>query len=281
MTWFKREATPKPSAGLKASRIPQGLWVKCENCGEIIYRKEVDRNLDVCPKCHYHFRISALSRIALLLDEGSFEQFDPDLASADPLEFKDSEKYQERLRKAAKKTGLQEAVVSGYGSINGHPVVLAVMDFGFMGGSMGSVVGEKVARAAERAAREKKPFLTIATSGGARMQEGLLSLMQMAKTCAALTRLAEARVPFISILADPTTGGVTASFAMMGDLNIGEPRALIGFAGPRVIKQTIGQELPEGFQRSEFLLEHGQLDLIVSRRELRPTIARLLRFFGR
>jgi acetyl-CoA carboxylase carboxyl transferase subunit beta len=281
MSWFRKDGLQKPSSALKSSRIPQGLWIKCDNCGEIIYRKEVERNLDVCPKCQYHFRISSAARIRLLVDEGSFREFGRNLTSVDPLGFKDKEKYTDRLRESRRKTQLPEAIVTGDSAVGGHQVVLAVMEFAFMGGSMGSVVGEKFARAVERAVEQGRPFISIATSGGARMQEGLLSLMQMAKTCAALTRLAEAGRPYLSILADPTTGGVTASFAMMGDLNIGEPKTLIGFAGPRVIKQTIGQDLPELFQRSEFLLDHGMLDLIVSRKQLRPTVIRLLDFFSR
>ncbi len=281
MAWFKRDGSQKPEAGIKTSRIPEGLWIKCDNCGEIIYRKEIERNLDVCPKCNYHFRISASSRLRLLVDEGSFEAIEETLTSEDPLQFKDRVKYTDRLKQAKEKTGLQEAVIAGTGAVGGHRVVLCVFEFFFMGGSMGSAVGEKITRAMELAAGEGKPLIIISCSGGARMQEGLLSLMQMAKTCAALTRLSEAGMPFISILADPTTGGVTASFAMMGDINIGEPRALIGFAGPRVIKQTIGQDLPDGFQRAEFLLEHGMLDMVVSRKDLRPTIVRLLDFFAR
>jgi acetyl-CoA carboxylase carboxyl transferase subunit beta len=276
--WFKKEGDRKPDPSARSSRIPEGLWIKCDNCGEIIYRKEVDRNLEVCPKCQYHFRISSAARIRVLLDEGSFVPFDEGLMSDDPLGFRDRERYADRLRDAQAKTGMNEAVVTGTGTIGGHPVVVAVMEFAFMGGSMGSVVGEKIARAAERAAAEKKPFITIAASGGARMQEGLLSLMQMAKTCAALERLSRAGVPYLSFMADPTMGGVTASFAMMGDINLGEPRALVGFAGPRVIKQTIGQDLPEGFQRSEFLIEHGMLDMIVSRRKMRETFVRILEF---
>ncbi len=279
MAWFKKETSQRPNPLLKTSRIPEGLWIKCDNCGEIIYRKEVEKNLDVCPKCQYHFRISAAARIRLLVNDGTFQPFDEDLISGDPLGFRDKERYVDRLRESRKKTGMNEAIITGYGSVGDHPVVLAVMEFGFMGGSMGSVVGEKVARAVERAAAERKPFISIATSGGARMQEGLISLMQMAKTCAALTRLSAAGQPFISILADPTTGGVMASFAMMGDVIIGEPKALLGFAGPRVIKQTIGQDLPEGFQRAEFLLAHGMLDMVVSRKNLRLTLIQIISFF--
>ncbi len=265
---------------MKTSRIPEGLWVKCDNCGEIIYRKEVEKNLDVCPKCQYHFRISANARLKLTVDEGSFQEFNENLVGTDPLAFRDRAPYGERLAEAQRKTGQREGVITGHATIGGNPVVMVVFEFGFMGGSMASAVGEKIARAAERAAEENLPLIIIACSGGARMQEGLVSLMQMAKTCAALGRLSEKGLPFISLMADPTTGGVTASFAMMGDITLGEPKALIGFAGPRVIKQTIGQNLPELFQRSEFLLEHGMLDLVVSRKDLRSTLSRLLSFFA-
>jgi acetyl-CoA carboxylase carboxyl transferase subunit beta len=280
MTWFKKDSPSKPVFSRRDSRIPEGLWTKCDNCGEIIYRREVEKNLDVCPKCQYHFRISSAQRIRLLVDEGSFEEFASEVCGGDPLAFRDRERYVDRLTEARRKTGLNEAVVTGRGTIQGQGIILAVLDFFFMGGSMASGVGEKVALAAERAMEENRPLIILSCSGGARMQEGLLSLMQMAKTCAALTRLAQRRLPFISIMADPTTGGVTASFAMMGDINIGEPKALIGFAGPRVIKQTIGQELPDLFQRSEFLLEHGMLDMVVSRKAMRNTLARLLGFFA-
>ena len=234
----------------------------------------------VCPKCRYPFRISARERITSLLDEGSFEEREAGLRSRDPLHFKDTVKYTERLKKARSKTGLEEAVITGLGSIGGHPVSIAVFEFGFMGGSMGSVVGEKLTRAIELAIAKRVPLLIVSASGGARMQEGILSLMQMAKTSAALQRLARERLPYLSLLTDPTTGGVTASFAMLGDVIVAEPRALIGFAGPRVIAETIRQALPEGFQRSEFLLEHGQVDLVVERRELRETLRRLLAFFA-
>jgi len=244
-----------------------------------VYSKEIDRNLKVCPKCDYHFRITARERIELLVDPGTFSEIDSQIQSEDPLGFRDSQKYRDRIKAARKKTGLNDAVVSGICTMDGVKVVMSVFDFFFMGGSMGSVVGEKITRAGEKAIEERCGLIVISSSGGARMQEGTLSLMQMAKTSAALARLRRERLPFISILTDPTTGGVTASFAMLGDVNIAEPKALIGFAGPRVIEQTIRQELPEGFQRSEFVLEHGMIDRIVNRKELKKTIVNLLRAF--
>ncbi len=271
MKWFKRQPTEE-----KKVRIPEGLWVKCLNCKEIIYKKEVDRNLQVCPKCNYHFRLNAQQRLKYLVDSGSFQEFNQDLEPQDPLKFKDKIPYPERIKKAQEKTGLKEAVITGKAKIKGIDVVVAVMDFDFMGGSMGSVVGEKIARAAEAALQERLPFITVASSGGARMQEGMLSLMQMAKVSAAVGRLKEAGLPYISILADPTFGGVTASFAMLGDIIIAEPRSLVGFAGPRVIEQTIKQPLPEGFQRAEFLLEHGMVDMVVPRKQLKDTLHRVL-----
>ena len=272
MAWFKR----KKSQGAKQVKIPEGLWVKCDSCKEIIYKKEIDRNLMVCPKCNYHFRINATERVRLLADEGTFEEFDSGLASLDPLGFKDSKSYPERIRDSQEKSGLREAVLSGRARIMGHDVVLSIMDFSFMGGSMGSAVGEKIARAAEAALSEKLPFIAVSSSGGARMQEGIFSLMQMAKVSAVVGKLKNAAVPFISILSDPTFGGVTASFAMLGDFIIAEPRSLIGFAGPRVIEQTIKQQLPADFQRAEHLLEHGLLDMIVERKEMRETLSILL-----
>jgi acetyl-CoA carboxylase carboxyl transferase subunit beta len=260
--------------------VPEGLWIKCNNCGEIIYSKEIDRNLKVCPKCEYHFRITARERIDLLVDPGTFKEFDSQIHSEDPLQFKDSQKYRDRIKAAVKKTGLSDAVISGTCTLDGIPVVLTVFDFFFMGGSMGSVVGEKITRAIEKAVENRCGMVIISSSGGARMQEGALSLMQMAKTSAALARLRRERLPFISVLTDPTTGGVTASFAMLGDVNLAEPKALIGFAGPRVIEQTIRQELPEGFQRSEFVLEHGMIDRIVNRKELKKTMVTILRAFS-
>ena len=281
VTWFrKRSSRPKRSERRNIA-VPEGLWIKCNNCGEIVYNKEIDRNLKVCPKCDYHFRISARERIDLLVDAGSFEEFDSGIENLDPLNFKDSLKYTDRIKKAEKKTGQSAAVICGTCTVNGNRAVVSVFDFAFMGGSMGSVVGEKVTRAIEKAVEQRCGLIVVSSSGRARMQEGALSLMQMAKSSAALARLRRERLPFISILTDPTTGGVTASFAMLGDVNIAEPKALIGFAGPRVIEQTIRQELPEGFQRSEFLLEHGMVDCIVSRRELKGTVADLLAAFTR
>jgi acetyl-CoA carboxylase carboxyl transferase subunit beta len=278
MAWFWKHK--ESGEGRPRTVIPEGLWVKCDSCKEIIYRAEVDRAGRVCPKCRYPFRIGARERIAALLDEGSFEERERGLASRDPLAFKDTKRYTERLAAARAKTGLEEAVVCGLGRIGGHPLALAVFDFGFLGGSMGSVVGEKITRTIELAIEKRVPLVIVSASGGARMQEGILSLMQMAKTSAALGRLAAVGLPYLSLLTDPTTGGVTASFAMLGDVILAEPRALIGFAGPRVIAETIREPLPEGFQRSEFLLAHGQIDLIVERRELRETLRRLLSFFS-
>jgi acetyl-CoA carboxylase carboxyl transferase subunit beta len=278
MAWFfrRKEDRERPRKVV----IAEGLWVKCDACKEIVYRAEVERAGRVCPKCKYPFRIGARERLAFLLDDGSFEERDRGLHSVDPLGFKDTKRYRDRLKTAREKTGLEEAVLTGIGRLAGFPVVVCAFEFDFMGGSMASVVGEKVTRAIELAAQKRVPLIIVSASGGARMQEGILSLMQMAKTTAALHRLGEERVPYISVLADPTTGGVTASFAMLGDVILAEPRALIGFAGPRVIAETIRQPLPEGFQRSEFLLEHGQVDLVVERRELRETLRRILAFFA-
>jgi acetyl-CoA carboxylase carboxyl transferase subunit beta len=279
VAWFWRKKDDSGDAPPKKVVIAEGLWVKCESCKEIVYRAEVDRAGRVCPKCGYAFRMSARERIASLVDNGSFEERESSLRSRDPLGFKDTKRYTERLKAARSKTGLEEAVITGLGRIGGFPVALAVLEFNFLGGSMASVVGEKLTRTIELATLKRLPLLIVSASGGARMQEGILSLMQMAKTSAALQRLATERVPYISLLTDPTTGGVTASFAMLGDIILAEPRALIGFAGPRVIAETIRQPLPEGFQRSEFLLQHGQLDLVVERRELKETLRRILVFF--
>jgi acetyl-CoA carboxylase carboxyl transferase subunit beta len=279
MAWFRRNAEESQGTP-KRVVIAEGLWIKCESCKEIAYRAEVERAGRVCPKCHYPFRITARERIGLLADGGSFEEYHAALTSADPLGFKDTKRYRDRLKGARLKTSMQEAVVTGLGRIGGHPAMLCVFEFGFLGGSMGSVVGEKLARAIELAIAKHVPMIIVSASGGARMQEGILSLMQMAKTSAALARLAEARLPYLSVLTDPTTGGVTASFAMLGDVILAEPRALIGFAGPRVIAETIRQPLPDGFQRAEFLLEHGQLDMIVERRELKDTLRKILAFFA-
>ncbi|OGP76434.1 MAG: acetyl-CoA carboxylase subunit beta [Deltaproteobacteria bacterium RBG_19FT_COMBO_60_16] len=264
--------------GEKKTKIPEGMWIKCNACLEIIYKPEVERNLNVCPKCNYHFRIPAMERIRAVTDEGTFQEFGEDLESVDMLSFTDTKKYTDRLKEAKKKTGRKEAVITGAAKINGIDIVLAVLDFEFLGGSMGCVVGEKVAVAAEAAKELSRPLIIFSASGGARMQEGTLSLMQMAKTSAALAKLSDARIPFLSVLTDPTTGGVAASFAMLGDIIISEPGALIGFAGPRVIEQTIKQKLPEGFQRAEFLLEHGMIDIIVERTRLKPTLTQVLRF---
>lgn len=279
MGWFSRDKAPKGQVVDKKLSMPEGLWIKCSSCGEILYRKEVARNLNVCLNCNYHFRISALERIGLLVDEGSFEELFSDVVSANPLKFKDEKDYGERLIEACRKSATKEAIICGQAKIKGQRIVLGVMDFAFLGGSMGSAVGEKVTRAVERALEQRAALIIISASGGARMQEGLYSLMQMAKTTAALARLAEAGLVYISILTDPTTGGVTASFAMLGDVILAEPKALVGFAGPRVIEQTIRQKLPEGFQRSEYLLKHGMVDMLVERKHLRDSLALLLQWF--
>jgi len=279
VAWFTRK--PEETQGTpKKVVIAEGLWIKCDSCKEIMARAEVERAGRVCPKCHYPFRITSRERIGLLVDAGTFEEYQTGITSVDPLGFKDTKRYRDRLKTAKQKTTMEEAVVTGVARVGGHPVVLCVFEFGFLGGSMGSVVGEKLTRAIELAIDKHVPVIIVPASGGARMQEGILSLMQMAKTSAALARLGEAGLPYLSVLTDPTTGGVTASFAMLGDVILAEPRALIGFAGPRVIAETIRQPLPEGFQRSEFLLEHGQIDLIVERRELKDTLRRLLAFFA-
>jgi acetyl-CoA carboxylase carboxyl transferase subunit beta len=279
MAWFKR--TRKPIASSTAdnpSRVPEGLWAKCPGCAQLIYNKDLETNLNVCPKCAHHFRISATERLQALFDHGAYEEHFPDLTSNDPLTFTDTKPYKDRLQKTIAGTGLKDAVIVATGRLDSLPVVIAAMEYSFIGGSMGVVVGEKITRAIEMALDRGQPAIVISCSGGARMMEGALSLMQMAKVSAALARLDRARLPFLSVLTDPTTGGVTASFAMLGDVNIAEPRALIGFAGPRVIEQTIRQKLPDGFQRSEFLVEHGMLDLIVDRREMKSLISRILRF---
>lgn len=267
-----------PPEQLEKKELPDGLWIKCDQCNQMIYHKDLEKNLKVCPKCQYHFRIGAWKRIEYLVDPGTFKELFTNIGSCDPLMFPE---YQDKLSKFRKATGLKEGVVTGLAKLGGVPLALGVMDFGFVGGSMGSALGEKLVRIIEYACTEDLPVVTVAASGGARMQEGILSLMQMATTCQAINRLAEKAIPFISILTDPTTGGVFASFASQGDINIAEPGALIGFAGMRVIQQTTHQTLPPGFQRSEFLLEHGIIDLIISRNELRNTLARLLRFHQR
>ncbi|HLE85798.1 MAG TPA: acetyl-CoA carboxylase, carboxyltransferase subunit beta [Thermoanaerobaculia bacterium] len=280
MAWFKKKAKPRTGGAERPqSPVPKGLWVKCEGCKEVIYSKELERNLRICPKCGYHFRIDSAERIRLLLDEEEPRRLFDGIRPADPLGFRDTKRYRDRLKSYQNALGEEDAVVVVEGHLDSIPVVAAVMEYRFMGGSMGSVVGEKITRAIEHCLETGRPLVVVSASGGARMQEGVLSLMQMAKIASALARLREARLPFLSILTDPTTGGVTASFAMLGDLNIAEPGALIGFAGPRVIEQTIRQSLPEGFQRSEFLLDHGFLDLIVPRGELKATAARCLRHF--
>jgi acetyl-CoA carboxylase carboxyl transferase subunit beta len=278
MAWFKKTRTPMTPPD-KASRVPEGLYVKCPDCTQLIYNKDLAANLSVCPRCAHHFKMSAADRLAMLFD-GDYEIHDPDLVSTDPLKFTDTKPYKNRLQSTIAATGQKDAVITATGMLDGIETVIASMDYSFIGGSMGVVVGEKITRAIERALARRAPVVIVSCSGGARMMEGALSLMQMAKTSAALARLDRARLPFISVLTDPTTGGVTASFAMLGDLNIAEPKALIGFAGPRVIEQTIRQKLPEGFQRSEFLLDHGMIDMVVDRRELKATVARAIRFMG-
>ena len=279
MAWFRNKKALTASVEKRNVKVPEGVWTKCKNCQEIIYAKEIERNLNVCPKCDYHFRIGARERIDLILDEGTFVEMDAKMRSVDFLDFKDTKKYKDRIKASIKKVGDGDAVICGEGDLDGLPVVVAVFDFSFMGGSMGSVVGEKITRAIEKGLETNAPVLIFSSSGGARMQESIMSLMQMAKTSAALAKLKAAGIPFISVLTDPTTGGVTASFAMLGDLNIAEPRALIGFAGPRVIEQTIRQTLPEGFQRSEYLLEHGMVDMIIPRKEMKQKLSELLRIF--
>ncbi|HEX3738829.1 MAG TPA: acetyl-CoA carboxylase, carboxyltransferase subunit beta [Terriglobales bacterium] len=277
MAWFKRQSVELDSSGEKKIRT-EGLWVKCEGCRQIIWKKDLEDYLNVCPKCGKHFRIDARARLANLFDNGDYEVFSDNLSSTDPLKFVDLKPYSERLRRAQEDTGLTDAVINGRGKLNGRPIIISAMEYSFIGGSMGSVVGEVITRAVELSLESRDPLIIISASGGARMMEGVLSLMQLAKISAALARLDEARVPYISVLTDPTTGGVTASFAMLGDLNIAEPGALIGFAGPRVIEQTIRQKLPPGFQRSEFLLEHGMLDAVVHRKEMKAYIGRALDF---
>jgi acetyl-CoA carboxylase carboxyl transferase subunit beta len=278
MAWFRKEKKPKEAVE-KQTAIPEGLWIKCDECKEIVYRKEVEANFNVCTKCSYHFRLDARERFSILFDDNEYKEFGTNIRSGDPLEFRDTKKYRDRLKVYTQRVGPGDAVLCAEGTLDGLPVVIAAMEYNFMGGSMGSVVGEKITLAVERCLEKKEPLIIVSTSGGARMQEGILSLMQMAKISAALAQLADARLAFISVMTDPTTGGVTASYAMLGDLNIAEPKAYIGFAGQRVIEQTIRQTLPEGFQRSEFLVEHGMVDFISPRSEMKPLIARFLRFF--
>ena len=279
MAWFKRQSGELDTSGERKVKT-EGLWVKCDGCRQIIWKKDLEENLNVCPKCEKHFRIDARTRLAQLLDGNEYEIDDSNLASTDPLKFADLKPYTSRLKQAQTDTGLKDAVINARGKLDGRQVIVSSMEYSFIGGSMGAVVGEAITRAIERAAEIKTPLIIVSASGGARMMEGVISLMQLAKVSAALARLDESRVPYISVLTDPTTGGVTASYAMLGDLNIAEPGALIGFAGPRVIEQTIRQKLPQGFQRSEFLLEHGMLDAVVHRKDLKPYIARALDFMA-
>ncbi len=279
MSWFKRSKENIASETQKRE-TPDGLWTKCEQCGEIIHKMELEKSFYTCSKCNAHFRIGSKEYFDILFDPGSFKEFDKRMRSGDPLKFVDSKRYRDRIPEAIRKTSLNDAARWGTGTVDSKPAVAAAMDFSFIGGSMGSVVGEKIGRAIDKAWKTKAPLLVVSSSGGARMMEGALSLMQMAKTSAKLARLAETGVPYISILTDPTTGGVTASYAMLGDVNVAEPGALIGFAGPRVIKQTIGKDLPPGFQRSEFLLEHGFVDMIVHRKDLKSTVSQLMTFLS-
>ena len=277
MAWFRKEK--KPLEAIDKTAIPEGLWIKCDDCKEIVYRKEVEQNLSVCPKCGYHFRITARERFEMLFDGGKCKEFATEIRSADPLDFRDTKRYRDRLKVYEQRAGKGDAVLCAEGKLDGVAVVICAMEYNFMGGSMGSVVGEKITIGVERAIEKKEPLIIVSTSGGARMQEGILSLMQMAKIAAALARLSDAGLPYVSVMTDPTTGGVTASYAMLGDINVAEPKALIAFAGPRVIEQTIRQTLPEGFQTAEFLVEHGMVDLITPRSEMKPTIARFLHIF--
>ena len=277
MSWFKRQSGELDTSGERKIRT-EGLWVKCDRCRQIIWKKELEENLNVCPKCDRHFRIDARTRLAQLLDGDEYEVEDANLRSTDPLDFQDLKAYSNRLLQAQHDTGLKDAVVNAYGKLEGRPVYVSAMEYSFIGGSMGAVVGEAITRTIERATDSRTPLIVVSASGGARMMEGAISLMQLAKISAALARMDDAKVPYISVLTDPTTGGVTASYAMLGDLNVAEPGALIGFAGPRVIEQTIRQKLPEGFQRSEFLLEHGMLDAVVHRKQLKAYLVRALDF---
>jgi acetyl-CoA carboxylase carboxyl transferase subunit beta len=279
--WFRKDKAPRAVRDMRtATSLGEGLFLKCDGCRETLYAKEVERNQRVCPKCGFHFRLSVEERLRLLFDEGTFQSLFGDVRPADPLRFRDTKRYRDRLRDYEAKAGRPDAVAAGSGTIEGARVLLAALDYSFMGGSMGSVVGEVLTRMAEKACDEGTPLVVVTASGGARMQEGILSLMQMAKVSAALGRLARAGVPYVTVLTDPTTGGVTASFAMLGDVTLAEPKALVGFAGPRVIEQTIRQTLPEGFQRSEFLLDHGFVDVVVPRKDLKATLANVLRLLA-
>lgn len=277
--WFSKN---KKNLEYKSEKldIPGNLWVKCFKCKETLYNKDLEKNLKVCPKCSYHFKLSSKERLAMLLDESSFSPYDIDMRPVDFLDFTDTVSYAKRLVEYEKKSSLKDAIITGEGTMNGKHIVICVMDFSFMGGSMGSVVGEKITRAIEKAIGLNLPVIVVSTSGGARMQEGIMSLMQMAKTSAALAKLADAKLPYISVITDPTTGGVSASYSMLGDINVAEPGALIGFAGPRVIEQTIRQKLPPGFQRSEYLLDHGMVDIVISRKDLKDTLTKCLTWFG-
>lgn len=281
MSWFEKLMPSRISTEKRTRSVPEGVWIKCPRCDAQLYRNELERNLQVCPKCEFHMRIGARDRLDYFLDPDSQHELSPNLEPQDPLKFRDSKRYRDRIVQAQKKTGEKDALVSVSGTLFGRPVVVCAFEFAFMGGSMGSVVGERFSRAAKHATDNRMPLVSFSASGGARMQEALFSLLQMAKTSAALARLGQERVPYVSVLTDPTTGGVSASLAMLGDVNIAEPGALIGFAGPRVIEQTVRQKLPEGFQRSEFLLDHGAIDMIVDRREMRDQIADLLAKFER
>ena len=279
MAWFRREKQRIPAPESSHVRT-EGLWIKCDGCRQIIWKKDLEANWNVCPKCGHHFRLDARGRLRLLLDDEQYKEHDAGLETTDPLGFVDLKPYSERIKSAQQTTGMKDAVITAEGKLEGQAVILCAMEYSFIGGSMGATVGEKITRAIERATGGKTPLVVVSASGGARMMEGTISLMQMAKISAALARLDQAGVPFLSILTDPTTGGVTASFAMLGDLNIAEPGALIGFAGPRVIEQTIRQKLPAGFQRSEFLMQHGMLDAVVPRLEMKPFLARSLKYFS-
>ena len=279
MSWFEKLMPSRISTEKRTRSVPEGVWIKCPICDAQLYRNELERNLQVCPKCDHHMRIGARQRLDIFLDPDSQQELSATLEPEDPLKFRDSKRYRERITLAQKKTGERDALVSTTGTLFGRPVVVCAFEFSFMGGSMGSVVGERFARAADHATEHKMPLISFTASGGARMQEALFSLLQMAKTAAALARLGKMNVPYVSVLTDPTTGGVSASLAMLGDINIAEPNALIGFAGPRVIEQTVRQKLPEGFQRSEFLLDHGAIDMIIDRRQMRDQIAELLAKF--
>jgi acetyl-CoA carboxylase carboxyl transferase subunit beta len=279
MTWFEKIMPSRIKTERRTRSVPEGLWMKCAACDAVLYRAELERNLHVCPKCGHHMRIGARERLESFVDPDSATELAENVGPEDPLKFRDTKKYRDRLQQAQKNTGEKDALIVFAGALHGLPIVACAFEFSFLGGSMGSTVGERFVRAVEHCLEHRKPLVCFSASGGARMQEALLSLLQMAKTSAALARMAEARLPYISVLTDPTTGGVSASLAMLGDVNIGEPKALIGFAGARVIQQTVRETLPEGFQRSEFLLEHGALDMIVDRRDLRDRIAGLLTVF--